>query len=235
MYSHHRLMILDADGTTIDAFHAIEKTFVHHGMDIGTLERFQKRRNLFKYLGGFKEIPQNVRRQLGWRKRSRLVATLTEIYREEAVIFPGIESLIRQLAAAPDIKVGIVTRNITNEPLATLTRLFERHGLTPDVFDFLIHLPLSDNKVTAFCSLRDQFAINPARAYSCGDEASDFRAALGAVMHPFMVAYGFENFERLHLKHGVPAEIIAQTPAELITRVSHALNLPPSGAVECRV
>jgi phosphoglycolate phosphatase len=39
-----RLVIFDADGTTIDAFHAIQLTFLRHGMDIGDLERFQKRR-----------------------------------------------------------------------------------------------------------------------------------------------------------------------------------------------
>jgi phosphoglycolate phosphatase len=54
MYTNDRLVILDADGTTIDAFKAIEKTFAHHGMSIGPLARFQKRRNIFKYLGGLK-------------------------------------------------------------------------------------------------------------------------------------------------------------------------------------
>ena len=48
MYSRERLIILDADGTTIDAFSAIDATFGAHGMDIGDLKRFQKRRNLFK-------------------------------------------------------------------------------------------------------------------------------------------------------------------------------------------
>ena len=42
-------MVFDADGTTVDAFHAIELAFLRHGMAIGDLERFQKRRKLFKY------------------------------------------------------------------------------------------------------------------------------------------------------------------------------------------
>ena len=47
MYSgSERLVIFDADGTLIDAFHAIEQTFLSHGMAIGDLERFQKRRKL---------------------------------------------------------------------------------------------------------------------------------------------------------------------------------------------
>lgn len=225
MFSHDRLVILDADGTTIDAFRAIEKTFAHHGMDIGPLARFQKRRNIFKYLGGIKEMPQNLRRQLGSAKRSRIVSTLTEVYREEAQMFEGIETLIRRLAAAPDVRVGIVTRNITIEPIATLTRLFDRHGIEPDLLDFLVHLPLREDKRAAFRRTREQFNVNPACGYACGDEARDFQAAVGAGLHPFMVAYGFEDHERLANKHGVPPEVIARTPDELARRVVHALGL----------
>jgi phosphoglycolate phosphatase len=50
--SQERLIILDADGTLVDAFDVIQKTFSALGMKIGDLERFQKRRNLLKYLGG---------------------------------------------------------------------------------------------------------------------------------------------------------------------------------------
>ncbi|MDB5756636.1 MAG: hypothetical protein JWR56_3064, partial [Massilia sp.] len=36
MYTNSKsLIILDADGTTIDAYSAIEKTFHHHGMTLG--------------------------------------------------------------------------------------------------------------------------------------------------------------------------------------------------------
>ena len=230
MFSNERLVILDADGTTIDAFRAIEKTFLHHGMDIGPLVRFQKRRNLFKYLGGFKEMPQNLRRQIGPGRRTKLIATLTEVYREEARMFDGIEAMIRRLAAADDVRVGIVTRNITIDPLATLARLFERHGIAPDVLDFLVHLPLSEHKLAYFRQTRERFGINPACAFACGDEAKDFKAAVGAGMHSFMVSYGFEDFERLHGKHEIPVEVIARSPDELSWRVLHALRLDPEPA-----
>jgi phosphoglycolate phosphatase len=170
-------------------------------------------------------MPQNLRRQLGRRKRSQIVATLTEVYREEASMFDGIEALIRQLAAAPDVRVGIVTRNITHEPIVTLTRLFDRHGIEPDLLDFLVHLPLSEDKLGYFRQIREGFEINPACAYACGDEAKDFRAAVNAGMHPFMVCYGFEDFDRLHVKHAIPSEVIARTPDELDRRVLHALRL----------
>lgn len=225
MYSNQRLVILDADGTTIDAFRAIEKTFAHHGMDIGPLARFQKRRNMFKYLGGLKEMPTNLRRQFRGMKRGTFVDTLTEVYREEAVMFAGIEQLVLRLSSVPDIKVGIVTRNITVEPVATLTRLFERHGIEPEQLDFLVHLPLSEDKLGYFRQVREQFEINPARAYACGDEAKDFRAAVNSGMHPFMVSYGFEGFDRLHLKHEIPAEVISRTPEAFAGRLLHALGI----------
>ncbi len=225
MYSNERLVILDADGTTIDAFSAIDQTFAHHGMAIGPLARFQKRRNLFKYLGGIKEFPRNLRKQIAGRKRSLLIDTLTEVYREEASLYPGMEVLMQRLTDQPDLCVGIVTRNITREPLLTLERLFRRQGFDPRRFDFLVHLPLREDKLTAFRQVRDQFAINPARAYACGDEAKDYLAAVGSGMHPFMVSYGFEDFDRLTVRHGVPAEVIARSPAELSNRVLHALGL----------
>jgi phosphoglycolate phosphatase len=225
MFTDQRLVILDADGTTIDAFRAIEKTFAHLGMDIGPLSRFQKRRNLFKYLGGIKEMPQNLRRQIGPGRRTKLIATLTEVYREEASMFDGAEALVRRLAAADDVRVGFVTRNITNEPMVTLTRLFDRHGIEPDLLDFLVHLPLNESKLSYFRQTRERLGINPACCFACGDEAKDYRAAVNAGMHPFMVSYGFEDFERLHAKHEIPAEVISRSPDELAWRVLHALRL----------
>lgn len=228
MYCNDRLVILDADGTTIDAFSAIERTFAHHGMNIGPLERFQKRRNLFKYLGGIKEFPTNLRKQVAGTRRSRLVETLTEIYREEAALYPGIAPLLRRLVEQVDVRVGIVTRNITRDPVETLSRLFRRQGCDPARFDFLVHLPLREDKLPAFRVLRKRFAVNPARAYACGDEGSDYLAAVNSGIYPFMVSYGFEDHERLLQKHGVPLEVICQTPQELTERVLHALGLPPA-------
>jgi len=67
--SNKRLVILDADGTTIDAYSAIDKAFSMHGMALGDEQRFQKRRHLFKYLGGLKEFPSNLKKQIGKQKR----------------------------------------------------------------------------------------------------------------------------------------------------------------------
>lgn len=223
--SHDRLVILDADGTTIDAFTAIDRAFGRQGMAIGDLDRFQKRHNVFKYLGGLKEFPANLRRQIGKKSRARLITGLTEIYREEASLFPGIAALIRALLDAPDVRVGLVTRNITLEPLETLRRLFARHGIDTGAMDFLVHVPLKEDKGIHFRALRQEHGINPARAYVCGDEHKDYLAAVGAGMHPFMVSYGFEDHRRLTEKFQVPAEVISATPGELRARVLHALGL----------
>jgi phosphoglycolate phosphatase len=75
--STDRLIIIDADGTVIDAFSAIGTTFMQHGLDLGDLERFQQRRNLFKYLGGIKEFPRNLAWHVGKRLRKDLLNTLT--------------------------------------------------------------------------------------------------------------------------------------------------------------
>ena len=224
--SKDRLIIFDADGTVIDAFSAIGTAFASHGMRLGDLDRFQKRRNLFKYMGGIKEFPRNFIRHYGKYGREAQLANLTEVYREKAQFYPGMVELLRDLIAAPDIHVGLVTRNVTNEPGATMARIFERHGLDIDALDFLNHIPLKEDKTTYFKAARARLGINPARAYVCGDEHKDYNAAIAAGMHAFIVSYGFESHTRLTHKFGIPEEVISDTPAALCTRVRHALDLP---------
>lgn len=225
MYTKDRLIILDADGTTIDAFTAIERTFREHRMTLGDLERFQKRRNLFKYLGGLKEFPTNLKRQLGKRSRSQLIDTLTDVYREEAALYDGLDVLVKALIGQPGLRTGFITRNITREPKKTLKRLFDRHGIDVDELDFFLHVPLKQEKVSQFRKVRESFKINPSRAFACGDEKKDFEAARTTAMHPFMVSYGFEDFSRLVGKIGVPEELVSRNPTELVTRVCDSLDI----------
>ncbi|MHB1085945.1 MAG: HAD family hydrolase [Thiobacillus sp.] len=221
------MIIFDADGTLIDAFSAIGIAFAHHGMDIGDLERFQKRRKLFKYIGGIKELPRNLAKHMGKHVRKELLDTLTEVYREEALLYPGMVELIRGLVDSPGIRVGMVTRNICHEPETTLTRLFERHDMDIGDLDFMHYLPLREEKTLYFKAARERFDINPARAFACGDEHRDYASALATGMHPFIVSYGFESLTRLTLKFGIPEEVISQDPQAFSSRVRHALDLPP--------
>ncbi len=231
MYSNHeRLILFDADGTIIDAFSAIDQTFCSHGMELGDLERFQKRRNLFKYLGGIKEFPFNLKKQLGKQSRKKILATLTEVYREDAQLYPGIADLIRSLIAEPGIRVGLVTRNITNEPELTMRKLLGRHGIDLDSLDYMAHVPLRQDKTNFFRAARKRFDINPARAYACGDEHKDFMSAVASGMHPFIVSYGFEDYKRLTKKFDVPEEVISQSPEQLCARIRHALDLDSGGS-----
>lgn len=223
-----RLIIVDADGTLIDAFGAIATAFARQGMDIGDLERFQKRRNLFKYLGGLKEFPRNLARHFGKNGRQRLLHALTDVYRDEARLYPGMAELLRDLLAARDVRVVMVTRNVTHEPEITLARLFARHGLDVARFDFLHYVPLRQDKTAYFRIALERFQVNPARAYACGDENKDYVAALASGMHPFIVSYGFENYARLTGKFAIPSVLISPSPASLSARVRHTLDLPAS-------
>jgi phosphoglycolate phosphatase len=139
-------------------------------------------------------------------------------------LYGGIADLIRELVAAPDIVVGLVTRNITYDPLETLRQLFSRHDVDINELDFFVHIPLSERKTSQFRLVRERFEINPARAYICGDEHKDFLAAISTGIHPFM-AYGFENHDRLTRKYDIPHEVISRTSDELCWRVRHALEL----------
>ncbi|MDP1928955.1 MAG: HAD hydrolase-like protein [Thiobacillus sp.] len=224
--STDHLIILDADGTLIDAFSAIDSAFAHHGLDIGDLERFQKRRNLFKYIGGIKEFPRNLAKHMGKRIRKDLLDTLTEVYQQEARLYPGMAELIRDLIAAPGIRVGMVTRNICHEPKTTLARLFARHDLDIGQLDFMHYLPLREDKSLYFKAAREQLDVNPARAFACGDEHKDYAAALATGMHPLIVSYGFESHARLTLKFGIPEEVISQDPHVFSHRVRHTLGMP---------
>ena len=224
--SKDRLIILDADGTVIDAFAAINEAFAQHNMSLGDLERFQKRHNIFKYLGGAKEFPGNLAKQIDKRRRKEVLGTLTDIYRQRAELYPGMASLINDLIAAKGIKVGIVTRNVTVEPAVTLAQLFARHQIDIGRLDFVEYLPLSQEKGPQFKAIRERLDVNPARAFACGDEHRDYAAAIAAGMHPFIVAYGFESFERLSKKYAIPDFLISRTPNILSARVRHALDLP---------
>ncbi|MBR7800684.1 HAD family hydrolase [Undibacterium fentianense] len=220
-----KLIIFDADGTIIDAFSAIEQTFALHGMAIGDLDSFQQRHKFFKYLGGLKEFPTNIKKQIGKKSRQQILTSLTEVYREEARLYDGLAQLIKDLIAHKQIRLGLVTRNVSFEPKITMEKLFARHDIDLAALDFFAHVPVHGSKADAFRQARQQWEINPARAYTCGDEHKDYAAALRAGMHPFVVSYGFENFKRLHKKFEIPEELIARTPSELCLRIRHTLDL----------
>ena len=219
------MVVFDADGTLVDAFRVVEQSFTEHGMDIGDLGRFQRRRKLLKYIGGLREFPRNLRRQFDKATRKRIKHTLTEVYRAQAQLFPGMAELLSQLIVAPGIRVGIVSRNVTIDPEQTLAIVLGRYGIDASGLDFLRCIPLGEEKSPAFRALRGEFGINPLRTLACGDEYKDYAAAQAAGMPALVAAYGFEDYERLADAYGIPGELIARTPEELAGRVRHAFDL----------
>ncbi len=225
MYDSKKLVILDADGTVIDAFSAMTKTFDRHKMKLGDLSRFQKRHNLFKYLGGVKEFPSNLKHQLKKIDRQNLIDTLTGVYRNEACLYPGMAEMISRLIAVPDIIVGVVSRNITLDPVNTIGSLLEREGIDVKGLDFLEVIPLKKKKTDTFKQLREKYNINPALCYVCGDEHKDYFSAITSGMNAIIASYGFESFERLTGKFEIPVELISAEPALLKERLFHALQI----------
>lgn len=217
------LVILDADGTLIDAFGAMDIAFAAHGMKLGDLARFQKRHKLFKYFGGAREFPKNLTLQLRSGSRKRLLETLTSVYRESARLYPGIPDLLHDLLAIPHLRVALVTRNVCNDSLATLRSLFHRHDVEFDRFAMVHHLQLREDKADFFHLTRTHLGINPARTLVCGDEHRDYEASLKCGMRPWIAAYGFEDFERLTRKFAVPEPVICRDSYELCARLRHSL------------
>ncbi len=233
--SRDRLVIFDADGTLIDSFPVVEHAFMLHGMDIGDLKRFQRRRKLLKYIGGLREFPRNLRQQLGKANRKRFKHTLTDVYRSAAEPFPGMVSLLKQLIAVPDIRVGIVSRNVTMEPEETLRIVLDRFGVDSRALDFLRCIPHGDGKASEFRAIRERFAVNPLRSFACGDEYRDYADASSSGMHAIIASFGFEDHGRLVSDYNVPPELVARTPRELTYLLRHALDLlgPGEGNVHC--
>jgi len=223
--SRDRLVIFDADGTLIDTFPVVERSFMLHGMDIGDLERFQRRRKLLKYIGGLREFPKNLRQQFDKGNRKRLKRTLTDVYREAAQPYPGMVPLLQHLIETPDIRVGIVSRNVTIEPEETLAIVLTRFGIDFDRLDFLRCIPLGDGKAAQFRAIRETYGINPLRTYVCGDEYRDYTEANAAGMQAIIASYGFEDHNRLVESFNIPPEVIARSPTELASRLCHALDL----------
>jgi phosphoglycolate phosphatase len=134
-------------------------------------------------------------------------------------------ALLQDLINTPDIRVGIVSRNVTIEPEQTLAIVLRRHGIDSDQLDFIKCIPLGDGKAPQFRRIREKYGINPLRTYVCGDEYHDYSEANATGLQSIIASYGFEDYQRLVESFNIPPEVIAKTPAEMANRLRHALDL----------
>ena len=66
--------------------------------------------------------------------------TLAEVYRNEAILYPA-SHVSRTLIAIPNIRVGLVTRNVTNDAEKTLRSSWGK-GVDLYGLDFIHRIPL---------------------------------------------------------------------------------------------
>jgi len=212
------LVVLDFDGFLINSYELLRATFESFGLNIGDERRFRDRRKFLKYLGGGKELLGNVVSYSLPKKKLR--ANLTEHYVHSGRIFPAFESILNRLIASPQVHVGIVSRNFTLNPGATMRAVLKNSGVDEHELDFVIPIPVGQRKHEVLEAMRSR------RYRQClfgGDEIGDFRAAMDSGYEPIIAAYGFDALKRLQDKGGVPREMIFETPELLVSHLRSRL------------
>lgn len=205
------LVVLDFDGVLLNSYALLRETMASFGLDVGDEERFRNRRKFLKYLGGGKELLHNLI-GMSLPKTRKLRARLTECYRESGFIYPEFIDVLNRMIAAPGIHCGVVSRNFTLRPGATIRAVLARSGVDESNLDFVVPVPVGATKVDV---LEGMSASRYHEALLCADEIGDFRAAGEAGYRSLIGSYGFDTSERL-LQHGeVPAACLYDTPEAL--------------------
>ena len=212
MANKDTLIVLDFDGFLINSYKLLQITFEHFGLDIGDEDRFKHRRKFLKYLGGGKEFLRNlVHYSLPKKKKIRRV--LTDIYQERGYIYPEFVPLLNRMIAAPDLHVGVISRNFTHNPGLTIRAVLRNSGVEEKELDFVIPVDVGVKKHAVLEAMRSS------RYLEClfgADEVGDFRAATETGYDSIIMAgYGFDNRKRLEAEGQVPPETIFDTPQQL--------------------
>lgn len=218
------LVVLDFDGLLVDSYALIRAAFADFDLDVGDARRFRDRRKFLKYRGGGREILPNLVRVALPRKR-RIRAALTAHYRASGRIFEPFVHYINAMIAAPRVHVGIVSRNFTFEPGATIRHVLRASGVAERDLDFVIPLSVGSRKhdvLAAMASPRYHVSL------LAGDEIGDYRAALAGGYTPLIASYGFDGETRLRGRGEVPPGVLFDSPAVLARRLWQlsALYLP---------
>lgn len=212
------LVVLDFDGFLINSYELLRSTFGVFGLDIGDEERFRNRRKFLKYVGGGREILGN----LVWYslpKRKALREVLTTEYLKKGRIYAPFVPLVNRLVECPRVHVGLVSRNFTRSPGATIRTVLANSGIQEEDLDFVIPIPAGSKKRHV---LEGMISSRFERSLMGADEISDYEAAAGMGYETVIGSYGFDTRDRLIRKGGVPEETIVESPevaAEAIERL----------------
>lgn len=205
-------------------------TLARFGLDVGDEERFRNRRKFLKYLGGGREILQNLVRASLPRKRN-IRRALTETYLESACLYPGFAEFINDAIAHPAIHCGVLSRNFARDPGPTIRKVLAASGVLETELDFVLPIPAGSRKTDILQGMR---ASRYDRQILGADEVGDFHAATEAGYDCVMATYGFDNRQRL-LTHGaVPESVLFDDPAEVIAALRAQLGLRAEPAYALR-
>lgn len=215
------LLVLDFDGFLINSYGLLRDTMAGFGLDVGDEERFKNRRKFLKYLGGGKELLNNLV-GMSLPKTRKLRLRLTEIYAESGRIYPEFIPLLNELIANPMIHCGILTRNYTLNPGPTIRAVLHNSGVNDSDLDFVIPIPIGVKKTEVLTAMR---ASRYFESLLGADEVGDYRAAIEAGYECVIGSYGFDTRERLITQGEIPAECIYDTPAALAAALKERLAI----------
>ncbi|MCP5201285.1 MAG: HAD family hydrolase [Gammaproteobacteria bacterium] len=209
------LVVLDFDGLLVNAYDLIRTTFAGFDLDVGDETRFRNRRKFLKYLGGGKELLGNLA-NFALPKKRRLREELTRVYLARGRVHEPFVGYVNACIRAPQVHVGVVSRNFTLNPGATIRHVLAVSGIDDGDLDFVVPLPVGAKKFNVL----DGMVSSRYRArLLAGDEIGDYKAAVATGYTPLIASYGFDGAERLRVHGDVPPAALFDTPAALAARL----------------
>lgn len=205
------LVVLDFDGVLLNSYALIRETMESFGLDVGDEERFRNRRKFLKYLGGGKELLNNLI-GMSLPKTRKLRARLTECYFASGFVYPEFIDVLNNMIANPLIHCGIISRNFTLRPGPTIRAVLRRSGVNEDGLDFVVPVPIGAGKVDV---LDGMLSARYGESLLCADEIGDYHAARDTGYESLIGSYGFDTGARLVKRGEVPASCIYDTPDAL--------------------
>jgi phosphoglycolate phosphatase len=226
------LVVLDFDGFLVDSYRLLKDTFTQFGLDIGDEDRFKRRRKFLKYLGGGKEFVVNFVK-LSLPKKQKIRDRLTAEYLEHGRVFADFVPLLNRLIDEPRAHVGIVSRNFTYTPGATIRSVLRNSGIDEQHLDFVIPIPTGAKKTDVLEAMR-----SPRYRLSLfgGDEIGDYNAATETGYDALIASYGFDSRKRLLEVGKVPEQLIHDRPRSIAETLQRRfeLTIPPHTTVARR-